>query len=362
MLKPLHRYEITEDAQESRGIGDDTLSLFPFPEGWYFVTDRRTVLKRRLIQKQWMGQDIVVWCDDEGNVCVAGSVCPHLGSSLGPDAGGRVHGGRLVCPFHGFAYDATGACVATPYAEPPKATRLNVFETREIHGLIFAWWGIDGRPPQWHLSDDPPGGAEWSRMEIRTLRFPGHPQETAENAVDLAHLRYVHGYDNVKPVGSATVEGAHLVSRFDFRRRRRIAGFLDTTYELSATAHVHGLGFSYVEIHEHTIGIDSRMWVLPTPVDGTLLDLVLVGQVRDIRKPKRPIAGLAFLPEKLRTRIMNRIWVFMQRRDVLQDVAIWGRKKYRPHPGLCQSDGPIGRYRRYCRQFYPNDDDGGGSW
>ncbi|MYB31254.1 MAG: Rieske 2Fe-2S domain-containing protein, partial [Acidobacteria bacterium] len=29
------------------------------------------------------------------------SVCPHLGSELGPAAGGRVRDGRLVCPLHG---------------------------------------------------------------------------------------------------------------------------------------------------------------------------------------------------------------------------------------------------------------------
>ena len=73
----------------------------------------------RLIQKQWLGQDIVAWSDNEGTICVAQSVCPHLGSSLGPAAGGRVRDGHLVCPFHGFTYDVAGNCVATPYAEPP---------------------------------------------------------------------------------------------------------------------------------------------------------------------------------------------------------------------------------------------------
>ena len=165
----------------------------------------------RLIQKQWLGQDIVAWCDNEGTICVAQSVCPHLGSSLGPAAGGRVRDGHLVCPFHGFTYDVTGICVATPYAELPASVRLKVFDTREILGLVFAWWGIDGRPPQWHLPDEPSAGGEWSGMELLTLRFPGHPQETTENSVDLAHLRYVHGYDDVKAVGSATVDGALLV-------------------------------------------------------------------------------------------------------------------------------------------------------
>ena len=270
--------------------------------------------------------------------------------------------GHLVCPFHGFAYDVTGICVATPYAEPPASVRLKVFDTREILGLVFAWWGIDGRPPQWDLPDEPSAGGEWSGMELRTLRFPGHPQETTENSVDLAHLRYVHGYDDVKAVGSATVDGAVLVSRFDFRSRRRIAGFAHSIYEFSVTAYVHGLGYSFVHIHEHTIGINSRLWILATPVDGTFIDLVLAGQVQEIRKPKRLIAGLAFLPVKLRTSFMNKISTLMQKRDVLQDVEIWGRKRYRPHPRLCRSDGAIGRYRRYCKQFYPHGDNSGDRW
>ena len=42
-----------------------------------------------------------------------------------------------------------------------------------------------------------------------------------------------------------------------------------------------------------------------------------------------------------------------QKRDVMQDVAIWSRKRYRPRPRLCRSDGEIGLFRRYCEQFYP---------
>ncbi len=361
MQMHLHRQSVPQDVEENLIAGGDDPSLFPFPEGWYFVADRRSLAKGELIEKQWMGQDIVVWCNDEGAVCVARSLCPHLGSSLGPAAGGRVRDGRLVCPFHGFTYDATGACVATPYAPPPKGTRLSVFPTREILGLVFAWWGIDGRPPQWDLPEEPAAGDEWSDLEIETLRFPGHPQETTENSVDLAHLRYVHGYDNVKPVGSATVEGARLVSCFDFRRRTRIAGVIDLVFDVSAATYVHGLGYSFVDIREHTVGMETRLWVLTTPVDGTLVDLVLVSQARMLRKPKRFVAGLGFLPVKVRTGIMNRFLLSIQKQDVLQDVVIWGKKSYRPHPSLCGSDGPIGRYRRYCRQFYPRGDDGGRS-
>lgn len=56
-----------------------------FPEGWYFVASRESILREKLIEKTWLGEEIVAWCDEAGRVCVADAVCPHLGSYLGPE-------------------------------------------------------------------------------------------------------------------------------------------------------------------------------------------------------------------------------------------------------------------------------------
>ena len=326
----------------------------PFPEGWYFVTSRAALMKSRLIQKTWMGENIVAWCDEQGSICVAEAYCPHLGSHLGPETGGRIRDGKLICPFHGYEFSATGQCVATPYADPPRNTGLRVFETEEICGLVFAWWGINGRPPQWKLHPDRPEQAGWSRQEIRTLRFPGHPQETTENSVDMAHFRYVHGYGSVNRVGRVLVDGPRLESRFDFRTVRKIARFGRFTMDVAAVTQVFGLGYSFVEVRERTIVLDMRMWVLATPVDGTNIDLSLVSQVREIRSPQRRIAGLGFLPVGWRAPLLNRFMAAMQQQDVLQDEIIWRNKMYRSRPRLCRSDGEIMPYRAYCAQFYPD--------
>ncbi len=326
----------------------------PFPEGWYFVASRRSLDKAKLIKKTWMGEDIIVWCDERGSVCVSEAYCPHLGADLGPDAGGCVRDGQLVCPFHGFEYDASGQCVATPFGPPPKAARLRVFETRDIAGLIFAWWGIGGRPPQWHLPEEAPDQVGWSNLHFWTSRFPGHPQETTENSVDLAHLRHVHGYDSVSRVEPLEVDGHFLRSRFDFATTRRIAKVAGFKLEVSANALIHGLGYSLVEVREHTIGLDMRLWVLATPVDGTHIDLSVVSQTGPIRHPNRRIAGLAFLPQRMRAPIINKFMAYFEKRDVLQDVPIWSRKRYRSRPRLSRADGEIMKYRAYCAQFYPD--------
>ena len=329
----------------------------PFPEGWYFVASRQEILKAGILAKTWMGENIVAWCGENGSIGVAEAYCPHLGSYLGPDAGGSVRCGRLVCPFHGFEYDAAGQCVATPYADPPKTARLRTFESQEISGLVFAWWGIGGRPPQWTLPVEPVDQAGWSRIRARTMRFSGHPQDTTENSVDLGHLRYVHGYDSVNRVGRILVDGPYLESNFDFRTTRKIAKIATFNLDISARTHIFGLGYSFVEIHEHSIGMDLRLWVLATPVDGTRIDLSLASQVKEIRNPKRWIMGMGFLPTRFRAPLMGKFVAAQQDNDVRQDMAIWSLKRYRSRPRLSRSDGEIMPFRAYCAQFYASEDE-----
>ena len=150
------------------------------------------------------------------------------------------------------------------------------------------------------------------------------------------------------------MDGPCLESRFDFRSRRRIAKVATLTFDISANTRVVGLSYSYVEIREHPVGIDMRLWVLATPVDGTLIDLSLVSQMHNRR---RRIVGLRFLLPKMRSPIMNKFMALLQRMDVLQDMVIWSRKRYRYRPRLCSSDGEIMLFRDYCAKFYPGPGD-----
>ena len=122
-----------------------------------------------------------------------------------------------------------------------------------------------------------------------------------------------------------------------------------------AAAGMNGLGHSLAEVHERAINMRTHLWVLATPIDGKAIDMSLVSQVRQLRKPKRPIFGMPFIALRLRTRIMNRIITKSQRLDVLQDVTVRGGEQNREHPALCRFDGEIGRFRQYSRQRHSGD-------
>lgn len=319
-----------------------------YPEGWYLVEVARNLSRNGLLQKQWMGKQIVAWRDTAGTACVSEAFCPHLGGHLGPKSGGRVRNGRLVCPFHGFEYDIGGRCVATPNAPPPRTARLNVYETREHNGLIFAWWSGVGRPPQWELPDWPE--QEWHRLEYGSLRFRGHPQETTENSVDINHLQYVHGYESVSQVGQVKIDGAYLQSRFAFRRRMNLAGVPILT-DVRAKAHVWGLGYSFVEFHERVSGLYLRQWIMNSPVNDTHIDMVIALQVKRWEPGQKWLATL--LVRCLPPGWLPRFFISRVKHDVRQDMRIWENKRYQPLPILSRTDGEIMAYRKYCEQFYP---------
>ncbi len=113
-------------------MSNEDIPLYPYPDGWYVIEAGDRLQKEQVIQKTWMGQEIVAWRDEAGSVCVAGAFCPHLG----PDSGGLVRGECLVCPFHGFEFDVSGQCVATPLAPPPRLARLKSYPVQEMDSSL----------------------------------------------------------------------------------------------------------------------------------------------------------------------------------------------------------------------------------
>ena len=105
-------------------------------------------------------------------MCVADAFCPHLGSHLGPETGGVIRAGNLVCPFHGFEFDVTGRYMTTPHAPPPKSARLKAYPMQEVNGFVFAYWDHAGRAPTWKHSRSGIGRQKWPGAEAAAPANP----------------------------------------------------------------------------------------------------------------------------------------------------------------------------------------------
>ncbi|OBH86513.1 2Fe-2S ferredoxin [Mycobacterium scrofulaceum] len=69
---------------------------------WFAFAGSTDVRCGRPFGARVAGVDIVAWRDEAGRLRIGPRSCPHLGADL---ATGRVHGGTLICRWHGLALD-----------------------------------------------------------------------------------------------------------------------------------------------------------------------------------------------------------------------------------------------------------------
>ena len=95
--------------------------------------------KRPLKAVRLLGQDMVLFRDESGQLGLVDRDCPHRGADL---AFGRLEDGGLRCPFHGWLFNIKGECLETP-AEPENSRfrhsiQQGAYPVVERSGIIFA--------------------------------------------------------------------------------------------------------------------------------------------------------------------------------------------------------------------------------
>ena len=151
------------------------------------LTPERPVKAIRLL-----GQDLVLFRDEQGRHGLLERQCPHRGADL---AYGRLEGGGLRCAFHGWLFDVEGRCLETP-AEPEGSRMCEHIRQRSFplvakSGILFAYLG-SGEPPAFPHFDCfvAPG--------THTFAFKGYWDcnwlQALEVGIDPAHASYLHRF------------------------------------------------------------------------------------------------------------------------------------------------------------------------
>lgn len=151
------------------------------------LPDNRPVVPVRL-----MGEDLVLFRDEQGCYGLIGRQCPHRGVDL---AFGRLENGGLRCPFHGWLFDVGGRCLEQP-AEPEgsrfhEKIRHKAYPCIERNGIIFAYLG-PGEPPALPEFDC------FVAPDRYTFAFKGHIDcnwlQALEVGIDPAHASFLHRF------------------------------------------------------------------------------------------------------------------------------------------------------------------------
>jgi len=150
----------------------------------YRVTDAPTGITR-------LGQQLVVWRSEDGQVHALEDRCPHRGARLSL---GWNLGDRIACWYHGVQVDGTGKVVDVPaVGECPLKVRGEVrsYPITESNGAIFVYFAAgDEQVPTLELpeeltSDDYPSF-------LSTAHWKCNYRYAIDNVMDPMHGAYLH--------------------------------------------------------------------------------------------------------------------------------------------------------------------------
>lgn len=313
---------------------------FPIPTGWFFVDYSENLKPGEIRNITLFDQEWVLFRTESGDsVGVTDPYCPHLGAHLGH--GGSVVGENLRCPFHHWEYDSKGWCKAIPYAKvmPPvtkKRPILRTLPTLERYGLIWSWFDSSGAEPSWQLPAIPameePG---WTGSRRGSWTADTAIQEIAENGVDTAHLKFLHGAPGIPPV-SAEFEGH--VMKLDIGN-----GYI--------VGKGYGPGLNVLEFTQG--GVAATMISFTQPITAEKSQMNMCFRHREMPEGSQELHTAR--------KIIDHMIGAAEGEDSAGfesvDFIVWNNKKYRPNPLLCDGDGPVLQFRKWFRQFYTSADE-----
>ncbi len=148
--------------------------------------------ERPVVPVRLMGEDLVLFRDQQGELGLIDRHCPHRGADL---CFGRLENNGLRCPFHGWHFNRDGQCVEQP-GEPEGSkmhTRIKstAYPVVEKNGIVFAYLG-DGAPPEFPALDC------FAAPETHVFAFKGLWEcnwlQALEVGIDPAHASFLHRF------------------------------------------------------------------------------------------------------------------------------------------------------------------------
>jgi len=273
----------------------DLRKIGAHPDYWYPVAWSREVTAGKTYATQFAGEPIVLVRPAGGTLFALEDRCAHRQVPLSK---GTVDGCTIRCCYHGWRYDASGACVDVPYLGKGKLPNgVRHYPCFERDGLIFVW---PGQAP----ADDPPLRiAAAAEPTYKTRRFcrlvQCHYSFMHENLMDMNH-QFLHRRTTGKVVprylGSRDGDGWMEVD-YSFARPGEkpplgeavIVGGLRGRAEMARDLMTVRTEYPYQSLRMWTRGDDPvlSVWLGYTPVDAAQrTNRAFV--VLSVRRPRLP--------------------------------------------------------------------------
>ena len=157
---------------------------------WYVAAWPHELTQEAPLARRLLGEAIVMYRESGGRVVALQDRCAHRAVPLSM---GSLCEDRLVCPYHGMAYDASGACVHIPEQDKiPANARVRSYPLVDRDGAVWIWMGDPALadpaaivPYPWHADSGWAHQTGYNHIE-------GHHELLNDNLLDLSHITFVH--------------------------------------------------------------------------------------------------------------------------------------------------------------------------
>jgi phenylpropionate dioxygenase-like ring-hydroxylating dioxygenase large terminal subunit len=301
-----------------------------FANVWTIVAETRTLTAGKPLAMKVAGERVVFFRDGAGKAVALIDQCPHRGVALSL---GRVAGGEIECPFHGWRFDGAGRNCGVPWNPDAKTEHLGAraLPVREAGGLLWLFTGFE--------ADSEPVVSDTFSLEDavvcgQAVTWRAHWTRVMENMLDTPHLPFVHRKTIGKQVGPAG--GRRMDLRWeDAPFGARIWGSVDGAPRPS---HLEYRFPNAMELFIDPPGKLLRLSAICVPEDETTTRLLLL-TVRNFARP----------------RALDPAFRWMNRRIAREDQAIVEsslpiRVPAPADEASVRTDGPTLAFRRLYRQ------------
>ncbi len=166
--------------QKARAAGLD-------PNYWYAVTQSKMLRAGEHTEVKFLGRSIAVFRGDDGRARAVENRCAHRHVRL---TAGEVVGCKLVCPYHGWAYDGDGTAEIPHdlFGHKQPNIRIESVPVRERYGLVFVFPGDPALATTRDIPSIPEleGPRPWPHAFVQ-FDCPGHHSMLLENVSDFTH-------------------------------------------------------------------------------------------------------------------------------------------------------------------------------
>jgi phenylpropionate dioxygenase-like ring-hydroxylating dioxygenase large terminal subunit len=159
---------------------------------WYAACFSRELRGSRPQARTVFGRPLVLFRGADGAATALVDCCPHRNAPLSM---GRCTHGELRCAYHGWRFDAMGACTEVPglptVPGAAAARAVDRYLVRERDGIV---WVVPSHEPP--VVEAPPAQPHADEPGYTTVRHRGALRGTVvaavENALDVPHTAFLH--------------------------------------------------------------------------------------------------------------------------------------------------------------------------